>query len=67
MYKFLCIKLLIFSYPYRSVITYVLGALKDCLIETVLSDSSFECPEHMFWLKNKKTFFLVHTLIKIHF
>ena len=28
----------------------ILGAQKNRLIETVL----FECPQHMFWLRNKK-------------
>ena len=37
----------IFSYP--SVLTFVLGAQKNRLIETVV-----EFPQHMFWLRNKK-------------
>ena len=36
-----------------------LGAQKNRLIETVL----FEYPQHMFWLKNKKINFPLHTLI----
>ena len=35
-------------------LTYVLGAQKNHLIEMVLlSDGSFEYPQHMFWLRNK--------------
>ena len=49
-YKSLSVKLLIFSYP--SVLTYVFGAQKICLIEAV-----FEYPQHMFWLRNKKKHF----------
>ena len=44
MNKILSVKLLIFYY--QSVSTYVLGA-----------QSSFEYPQHMFWLKTKKTIF----------
>ena len=43
-------KLLIFSYP--SVLTYVLGAQKNC---------SFEYQQHMFWLKSKKIVFFITT------
>ena len=39
------IKLLIFSY--LSILTFVLGAQKNRLC-------SFEYPQHMFWLRNKK-------------
>ena len=53
--QILSIKLSIFSYP--SVLTYVLGANKNRLIETVLLST-----HNMFWLRNKKISFLLHTL-----
>ena len=37
--------------------TYVLGAQKNHLIER-----SFEYPQHMFWLRNKKIKFSLRTL-----
>ena len=54
-----------------SILTYVLGAQKNRLIETILLstqkelshwDSSFEYPQHKFWLKNKKIKFSLRTL-----
>ena len=33
-----------------------------CLKEPSHLDGSFEYPQHMFWLRNKKINFLVHTL-----
>ena len=48
------LKLHLFTYP--SVLTCVLGAQKN-------RDGSFEYPQHMFWLRNKKNNFPVHTLI----
>ena len=45
-------KVLIFSYPL--ILTYVLGAQKNRLIETVLLST-----HNMFWLRNKKNNFLV--------
>ena len=44
-----------FSYP--SVLTYVLGAQKNRLIETALLSTL-----NMSWLKNKKIIFALHTL-----
>ena len=38
---------------YPSVLTYILGAQKPCLIEAFF----FEYPQHMFWLSNKKIIF----------
>ena len=35
-----------------------------CSKETSRRDSSFEYPQHMFWLRNKKNNFLVHTHIE---
>ena len=32
-----------------------------CSKELAHWDSSFECPQHMFWLRNKKIIFLLHT------
>ena len=56
-----------FSYPL--IKSYVLGAQKNRLIETVL----FEYLQHMFWSRNKKDAFSVCTLnlrpglsIKVH-
>ena len=49
----------LFAYP--SVQTYVFGAQKNRLIETIL----FEYQQHMFWLRNKKNNFLIRTLIWI--
>ena len=49
---------------YQSVLTYVLDAQKNSLIENHLHshrDGSFEYSQHMFWLRNKYIF-LVHTL-----
>ena len=34
-----------------------------CSKETSHPDSSFEYPQHMFWLRNKKNNFQLHTLI----
>ena len=45
-------------YPNPSVLTCVLGAQKNRLIETVLLST-----QHMFWLRNKKVNFPVCTLI----
>ena len=56
------VKLRLFSY--QSVKTSVLGAQKNRLIETEEPshrDGSFEHPQHMFWLRNKKN--QLHTLI----
>ena len=41
--------------------TYVVGTQKNCLIETVLlsRDSSFEYPQHMFKLMDKKIITIV--------
>ena len=33
-----------------------------CSKELFHPDGSFEYPQHMFWLRNKKIIFLVHTL-----
>ena len=55
--RFLIAKLLILSYP--SVLTYVWGAQKNRLIETVLLSTHNIC----FRLRNKKNNFMVHTLV----
>ena len=56
------VKFLIFSN--LLVLAYVLGAQKNRLIETFgcskepsHRDGSFEYPQHMFWLRNKKIIF----------
>ena len=46
--KKISVKLYIFSYP--SILTYGFG----CLKEPPNWDGSFEYPQHMFWLRNKK-------------
>ena len=43
-----------FSYPL--VLRYVLGAQKNRLVETALLST-----HNMFWLRNKKNIFLLHT------
>ena len=43
-------------FSYQAVLTYVLGAQKNRLIEMV----SFEYPQHMFWLRNKKVIFVTY-------
>ena len=47
----------IFSYP--SVLTYVFGAQKNRLIETVI----FEYPQHIFWLRNKNNIYFCYKLL----
>ena len=54
--KVLGVKVRIFSYP--SILTFVLGAQKDHLIETVL----FEYPQHMFRLR--KYFLMAHSYLE---
>ena len=51
-------KLQLFSYP--SVATYVGGAQKNRLIETVL----LSIRQHMFWLRNKKIIFNSHSYLE---
>ena len=47
-------------FPYPSILTCVLGAQKNHLIETFF----FEYPQHiMFWLRNKKNNFQIRTFI----
>ena len=48
------------------MIIYLLISLDICFgrsKEPSHRDGSFEYPQHMFWLRNKKNNFLVHTLI----
>ena len=47
---------ILFSYP--SVLTYVLGAQKNRLIETLF----FFSTHNMFWMRNNTIYFLVCTL-----
>ena len=44
-------------FSYRAIQTFVLGAQKNRLI------GSFEYLQHMFWLRNMKNSFQVHTII----
>ena len=56
-YIFIGLDKQLFSYP--SILSYVLGAQKNRLIETVLLSTHII----MFWMRNKKINFFVCTLI----
>ena len=43
--------------------TVLLSICFGCSKELSHRDGSFEYPQHMFWLRNKKNNFLLHTLI----
>ena len=48
---------------YNIVIIFLSISLNMCFGCSKVRDSSFEYPQHMFWLRNKKYNFQVHTLI----
>ena len=50
--KIFVLKIVIF-FAYPSILTFVLGAQKKHL-DASHQDGSFEYPQHMFWLRNKK-------------
>ena len=50
----------------KIVIIFLSISLNMCFVcskETSIPDGSFEYPQHMFWLRNKKNNFQVRTLI----
>ena len=67
--KQVCVKFKDFSMTSKNKIVYIFLAITfsicfGCPKEPSLWDGSFEYPQHMFWLRNKKINFLVRTLNK---